>query len=145
LLVIEEACEALGAEFDGIKGGSQAHIAVFAFYPNKQIITAEGGMVVTNDDHIADLVRSMRSQGRPITGLWLEHERLGYNYRMSELHAALGCVQMDRIDEIVGKRQRLAETYNSSLNEVEEVSVLYVDPPAKNELVYLCSSVPCLG
>ena len=131
LPIIEDACEALGAEFDGIKAGSQADIAVFAFYPNKQITTAEGGMVVTNNDHIADLVRSMRSQGRPITGLWLEHERLGYNYRMSELHAALGCVQMDRIDEIVSKRQRVAETYNSRLSEVEEVSVPYVDPGVK--------------
>jgi len=73
----------------------------------------------------------MRSQGRPITGLWLEHERLGYNYRMSELHAALGCVQMDRIDEIISKRQRVAEMYNSHLSEVEEVSVPYVDPRVK--------------
>jgi len=88
-------------------------------------------MVVTNDDHIADLVRSMRSQGRPITGLWLEHERLGYNYRMSELHAALGCVQLDRIDEIISKRQRVAEMYNSHLSEVEEVSVPYVDTRVK--------------
>lgn len=131
LPIIEDACEALGAEFNGIKAGSQADIAVFAFYPNKQITTAEGAMVVTNDDHIADLVRSMRSQGRPITGLWLEHERLGYNYRMSELHAALGCVQMDRIDEIISKRQRVAEMYNSYLSEVEEVSVPYVDPRVK--------------
>jgi len=131
LPIIEDACEALGAEFNGIKAGSQADIAVFAFYPNKQITTAEGGMVVTNDDHIADLVRSMRSQGRPITGLWLEHERLGYNYRMSELHAALGCVQMDRIDEIISKRQRVAEMYNAHLSEVEEVSVPYVDPRVK--------------
>jgi len=131
LPIIEDACEALGAEFNGIKAGSQADIAVFAFYPNKQITTAEGGMVVTNDDHIADLVRSMRSQGRPITGLWLEHERLGYNYRMSELHAALGCVQMDRIDEIISKRRRVAEMYNSHLSEVEEVSVPYVDPRVK--------------
>ena len=131
LPIIEDACEALGAEFNGIKAGSHADIAVFAFYPNKQITTAEGGMVVTNDDHIADLVRSMRSQGRPITGLWLEHERLGYNYRMSELHAALGCVQMDRIDEIISKRRHVAEMYNSHLGEVEEVSVPYVDPRVK--------------
>jgi len=131
LAIIEDACEALGAEFNGIKAGSQADIAVFAFYPNKQITTAEGGMVVTNDDHIADLVRSMRSQGRPITGLWLEHERLGYNYRTSELHAALGCVQMDRIDEIISKRQRVAEMYNSHHGEVEEVSVPYVDSRVK--------------
>jgi len=72
--------------------------------------------VVTNDDHIAGLVRSMRSQGRPIPGLWFEHEHLGYNYRMSELHAALGCEEMNRIDEIVCKRQGVAETYNSRLS-----------------------------
>jgi len=131
LPIIEDSCEALGAEFNGIKAGSQADIAVFAFYPNKQITTAEGGMVVTNDDYIADLVRSMRSQGRPITGLWLEHERLGYNYRLSELHAALGCVQMERIDEIISKRRRAAEVYNSCLKDVEEVAVPYVDPRVK--------------
>jgi len=74
--------------------------------------------VVTNDGHIAGLVRSMRSQGRPITGLWVEHEHLRYNYRVSELYAALGCVEMDRIDEIACKRQRVAEMYNSRLSEI---------------------------
>ena len=72
--------------------------------------------MVTNDDHIAGLVRSMRSQGRPITGLWFEHEHLGYNYRVSELHAALGREEMNRIDEIVCRRQRVAEMCNSRLS-----------------------------
>ncbi len=74
--------------------------------------------MVTNDDYIADLVRSMRSQGRPIAELWFGHEHLGYNYKVSELHAALGCEEMNRIDEIACKRQSVAEMYNSHLSEI---------------------------
>lgn len=131
LKVIEDACEALGAEYDGHKAGSLAHAAVLAFYPNKQITTAEGGAIVTNDEEIAQLCRSMRSQGRPITGLWLEHERLGYNYRMSELHAALGVAQMERIDEILAKRQKVADMYNERLKDVDGVKIPYVHPKVK--------------
>ncbi|MCF6095705.1 DegT/DnrJ/EryC1/StrS family aminotransferase [Thermovorax subterraneus] len=131
LRVIEDACEALGAEYDGNKAGSLAHAAVFAFYPNKQITTAEGGVIVTNDEKVAKLCRSMRSQGRPITGLWLEHERLGYNYRMSELHAALGVAQMERIEEILAKRQKVADMYNERLKDVDGVKIPHVHPKVK--------------
>lgn len=116
--VIEDCCEALGCAYRGKPAGSFGRIGVFGFYPNKQITTGEGGMIVTNDKRLADLCRSLRSQGRAMgvsatmgTGSWLHHERLGYNFRLSEINAALGVVQMKRLGEIVLKRQRLAEMY----------------------------------
>lgn len=128
LILIEDSCEALGSEYDGIKSGSLADAAVFAFYPNKQITTGEGGMVVTNTDDIAELCRSYRSQGRAITGFWLHHERLGYNYRMSELNAVIGSVQMDRLDDIIGRRNKAANMYNERLSRINGVTVPYVSP-----------------
>lgn len=128
LLVLEDSCEALGARFNGVKAGTHCDGAVFAFYPNKQITTAEGGMIVTNDDRLADLCRSYRSQGRAVTGFWLEHERMGYNYRLSELHAALGEVQMHRLEEILGKRQAVADRYNEMLEGVAGVTRPWIHP-----------------
>lgn len=127
LLVLEDSCEALGASYKGVKAGTHCDGAVFAFYPNKQITTAEGGMIVTNDDRIADLCRSYRSQGRAITGFWLHHERVGYNYRLSELHAAMGEVQMQRLEEILDKRQAVADRYNQLLSGVEGITLPYID------------------
>ena len=86
LHVIEDACEALGAEYRGTRVGTFGDAAAFAFYPNKQITTAEGGMIVTSNATIAKLCRSMRNQGRDENVGWLRHERLGFNYRLSELH-----------------------------------------------------------
>jgi len=128
LYLIEDSCEAIGSAYDGDVAGSLADAAVFAFYPNKQITTGEGGIIVTNNENIALMAESLRSQGRAITGFWLHHERLGYNYRMSELQAALGCVQMDRLDEIVKKRQAVAEMYNEELSKIEGVTIPYIDP-----------------
>lgn len=128
LLVLEDSCEALGAQYNSVKAGTHCDGAVFAFYPNKQITTAEGGMIVTNNDRIADLCRSYRSQGRAITGFWLEHERMGYNYRLSELHAALGEVQMHRLDEILDMRQAVAEKYTAKLQGVEGITVPWIHP-----------------
>lgn len=128
LKIIEDSCEAIGSEYKGVKAGQLADGAVFAFYPNKQITTGEGGMIVTNDDHIAEMCRSMRSQGRAITGFWLHHERLGYNYRLSELHSALGVVQMERLDEILDKRNKVAEMYNKKLSNIEGVNIPYIHP-----------------
>ena len=127
LKVIEDSCEALGSEYDGIKTGAIADGGIFAFYPNKQITTAEGGMIVTNDDEIAETCRSLRSQGRAITGDWLHHSQLGYNYRLSELHSALGIVQLERIEEILLKREKVADFYNSRLKDVECLSIPYID------------------
>lgn len=127
-LFLEDSCEALGSEYNGQKCGSIADGAVFAFYPNKQITTGEGGMIVTDNEEIAELCRSYRSQGRAVTGFWLEHERLGYNYRLSELNAALGSAQMDRLDEIIDKRNHVAEMYNLKLRDKEGVTVPFIPP-----------------
>ena len=128
LKLIEDSAEALGAEYKGKRAGSLGEVGIFAFYPNKQITTGEGGILVTDDEELARLARSMRSQGRGESGEWLDHERLGYNYRMDELSAALGCSQMERIEEILNKRARVAEMYREKLAEVEEVQVPYIAP-----------------
>ncbi|NLK22321.1 MAG: DegT/DnrJ/EryC1/StrS family aminotransferase [Epulopiscium sp.] len=128
LFFIEDSCESLGSAYNHIKAGSIADAAAFAFYPNKQITTAEGGVIVTNNDETAELCRSMRSQGRAITGLWLYHERLGYNYRLSEIHSALGIAQMERIDEIIEKRSGVADYYNKRLREIPWVNRPIIDP-----------------
>jgi perosamine synthetase len=112
LLVIEDACEAIGATFDGRRTGTFGDAGVFAFYPNKQMTTGEGGMITTNDPHVAELCRSMRNQGRDTDGAWLRHVRIGYNYRLSELHAALGLAQLERIEEILAARADVARRYS---------------------------------
>jgi len=115
LFLIEDACEALGAEYRGKKIGAFGDVAVFAFYPNKQITTAEGGMVVTQNSELASRVRSLRNHGRSNSGDWLQHAEVGYNYRLSELHAALGLAQMRRIDSILARRGEIALAYNKRL------------------------------
>jgi len=128
LKLIDDSAEALGSEYKGRKCGSFGEAGVFAFYPNKQISTGEGGIVVTDDEELARLTRSMRSQGRGESGEWLDHERLGYNFRMDELSAALGCSQMERIEEILDKRTKVAGMYGKKLAKIEEVQVPYIAP-----------------
>lgn len=124
LSVIEDGCEAVGTEYKGKKCGLFGDGAVFAFYPNKQITTGEGGMIVTNNKEIAELCRSMLNQGRAIkNGSWLNHVRLGYNYRMSEINAALGVAQISRIEEILKKRDYVAQLYNKYFYEIQEIEV----------------------
>jgi perosamine synthetase len=115
LYVIEDSCEALGAEYRGRRAGSFGDLATFAFYPNKQITTGEGGMIVTDSLELADLCRSMRNQGRGEDSSWLSHVRLGYNYRLSELHCALGLAQLDRLNELLQSRERVAAAYSKAL------------------------------
>ena len=114
LRVIEDSCEALGAAYKGRKAGMLGEAGVFGFYPNKQITTGEGGMIVTNDEQIYKLASSMRNQGREGMG-WLGHTRLGYNYRLSDINCALGVVQMKRVDEILARRHEVAEMYVARL------------------------------
>jgi perosamine synthetase len=128
LRLIEDSAEALGAEYKSKMAGSLGDVGVFAFYPNKQITTGEGGILVTNDEKLAKLARSMRSLGRGESGEWLDHERLGYNFRMDELSSALGCSQMERIEEILDKRTKVAEMYGEKLAKIEEVQVPYIAP-----------------
>ena len=128
LKVIDDSCEALGAEFRGRKLGSFGDGAVFAFYPNKQITTGEGGMVVTGDPEIATRVRELRNQGRPQMGAWLEHHRLGFNYRLDEMSAALGCSQFKRIEELLEKRQAVARAYDDGLKNLGRLRTQAVKP-----------------
>jgi len=115
LFVIEDACEALGAEYRGRAAGTFGDAACFAFYPNKQMTTGEGGMIVTDKDAIAEVCRSMRNQGRNEKSEWLDHARLGFNYRLSDIHAALGLAQMARLVDLLAKRRHVAEAYDREL------------------------------
>ncbi len=128
LRVIEDSCESLGSRYKGRMSGSLADAGVFGFYPNKQITTGEGGMITTNDDEIARLCVSMRNQGRDSGMGWLSHERLGYNYRLSDVACAIGAVQMARIDEILAKRARVAGWYRQALADEKRVSLQAVSP-----------------
>jgi len=127
LNVIEDSCEAIGAEHKNQKVGTLADASVFAFYPNKQMTTGEGGMIVTDDEEIDRLCRSMRNQGRSQSDLWLEHVRLGYNYRFNEMAAAFGIAQLERIEEILSKRAEVAAEYNRLLEDLDEVKTLTID------------------
>lgn len=121
LPVIEDACEAIGAEYKGRRAGTLGNASVFAFYPNKQMTTGEGGMIVTDDEDWANLFRSLRNQGRDIFDAWLNHTRLGYNYRMDEMSAALGLVQVQRLEELLAKRAQVAAWYNERLDRIEGI------------------------
>ncbi len=133
LPMVEDCCEALGTEYRGKRCGSFGTAGVFGFYPNKQITTGEGGMIVTDDDRLAAVCRSIRNQGRSESvkaneGTWLRHERLGYNYRLDELSAALGVGQMQRLDSIIEARQEVAGEYIDRLMGFDELILPTVDP-----------------
>lgn len=128
LKVIDDSCEALGAEYKGKKVGRFGDAAAFAFYPNKQITTGEGGIIVTSDEEIARLCRSMRNQGRGEMGAWLEHERLGFNYRLDEMSAALGVSQFRRLESFLAKREQVAGWYTERLAGREWVRPPVVKP-----------------
>ena len=134
LKVIEDSCEALGAMYKSQitnknlkwrKCGTFGDAGVFAFYPNKQITTGEGGIIVTNNQDIADNCRGMMNQGRRVeNGKWLEHFQLGYNYRMSDINAALGLAQLSRVEEILKKRDKVAKIYNKYFAKIPEIKTL---------------------
>ncbi len=126
--VIEDACEAIGATYKGRPVGALGDVGVFAFYPNKQLTTGEGGMIVTNRDDWAAQFRSLRNQGRDTMDAWLRHDRLGYNYRMSELSAALGVAQMSRFDHLIAARDRVAQWYFDRLSHVPWLQLPTVAP-----------------
>lgn len=111
LLLIEDACEALGAWYRGKPAGSFGQAAAFGFYPNKQITTGEGGMAVCDDPKLAERIRSYRNQGRSFMGGWLAHHLVGYNYRMSDINAAVGRVQISRLGKLLASRKKAARRY----------------------------------
>ena len=119
LRLIEDACEALGARYRGATVGSHGPSAVFAFYPNKQITTGEGGVVTTHSADEWRLLKSLRNQGRADGGGWLEHARLGYNYRLDDVRAALGIGQLEKLDTILALRREVATRYRQLLAGLE--------------------------
>lgn len=145
LKLIEDSAEALGSTYYEKKCGTFGDAAIFSFYPNKQITTGEGGVMVTRNKRVADLCRSMSNQGRKTKGSrWLEHVRLGYNYRMSDLHAALGMAQLARIDEILKQRQRIAEAYHALLKNVTSVKIPFSSPETRRSwFVYVVTLAQC--
>ncbi|HZG36083.1 MAG TPA: DegT/DnrJ/EryC1/StrS family aminotransferase [Gaiellaceae bacterium] len=111
LTLIQDACEALGAEYRGAPVGSHGPPAVFAFYPNKQLTTGEGGMVTTHSENEWSLLKSLRNQGRADGGGWLDHARLGFNYRIDDIRAALGIGQLEKLPTILSLRAAAAARY----------------------------------
>lgn len=137
LLVVEDACEAIGARFEGQRAGTFGNLAVLGFYPNKQLTTGEGGAILTRDATHAARLRSLRNQGRRppqrlgvdagVAGSsdadWFDHQEPGYNYRLSELACALGRVQLSRLDEMLERRQAAAEHYQMLLSEIPGIEL----------------------
>jgi perosamine synthetase len=123
LYVIEDACEALGGEYDGQKVGVLGDVGVFAFYPNKQITTGEGGAVVTQRPEVAIKIRKLRNQGRDDSEDWLQHSELGYNYRISDINCALGVQQLKRIESILHRRESIAKRYDQILSSEPDLTL----------------------
>lgn len=121
LKVIEDACESVTAEHKNQKVGTFGDVSVFSFYPNKQITTGEGGIILTSDKKIDGLCRSLRNQGRAENLQWLDHERLGYNYRMHELSAAIGIAQLKKLPKIIEERRKIAALYGEELKKYADL------------------------
>ncbi len=120
--MIEDSAEALGSSYRGRRAGGLGDVGIFGFYPNKQITTGEGGALVTDDDELARLCASLRNHGREPDGdEWIEHKRLGYNYRLSEIACALGLVQLERLDAMAERRAGVARWYDDRLAGVDAV------------------------
>jgi perosamine synthetase len=127
LALIEDACEALGAEYRGRPIGSLGPPAVFAFYPNKQMTTGEGGAVAVQNEQEWAVLKSLSNQGRSDSGEWLTHSRLGYNYRLDDVSAALGLAQVEKLDRILELRADVAARYGELLGEVDGVELPLAD------------------
>ena len=121
LKIIEDACESIEATYNGEKVGLFGESAVFAFYPNKQMTTGEGGMIVTNKKRIYDLCCSLRNQGRSANMQWLDHKYLGYNYRLDEMSAALGVNQLEKLDFMIRERKKIAGWYDKILKSKSDI------------------------
>jgi perosamine synthetase len=146
---LDDTAEAFGSEYfsaargQWLKAGALADVAIFAFYPNKQITTGEGGMIVTDNDDVAAYCRSARNQGRAAGADWLRHDMLGYNYRMDELSAALGVAQMKRLDTLVARRKQVAALYESLLGDIAELALPVARSWARvNWFVYVVRVAP---
>jgi perosamine synthetase len=144
LVLIDDACEALGAEYRGRPVGGFGVPAVFAFYPNKQMTTGEGAVVVTDSEEQWRLLKSLSNQGRGDGGPWLEHVRLGYNYRLSDVNAAIGLGQLEKLDRLLELRRRVAERYRELLADVDGVRLALADDAEhrRSWFVYVVAVAP---
>src|SRR4051812_8101309 len=136
LPVVEDACEALGASVDGRPVGAFGNPAVFGFYPNKQITTGEGGMITTDDPDAERELRSVVNQGRSDNGDWLVHQRLGFNFRMDEMSAAVGLAQLEKLDFLLAERARVAARYRERLAGVRGVQLPYEGPEPRSWFIF---------
>lgn len=128
LKVIEDSCEALGATYKGQQAGTFGDFGIFAFYPNKQMTTGEGGIIITDDDQAAAFMRALRNQGRAPGDTWLSHTYLGYNYRLDEMSCALGITQLHRLDEMLTKREQVAAWYSERLAGLPGIEIPFIAP-----------------
>ena len=134
--IVEDACQSIDGDLNGRKLGSFGHPAVFGFYANKQLTTAEGGVVLTDDDELYTLLKSLTNQGRSDDGAWLVHSRLGFNYRLSDVHAAIGIAQLERLDWMQDARARIAGMYQERMEHVDGVTPMYEGPQRRSWFVY---------
>jgi len=128
LMMIEDSCEALGSTYKNKPAGTFGELGVFAFYPNKQITTGEGGVIITSRGDLADFIRALRNQGRAPGDTWLQHTHLGYNYRIDEMSAALGAAQMHRLENLVENRKKVAAWYTERLSQADLIRPPFVSP-----------------
>jgi perosamine synthetase len=145
LALIQDSCQALGAEYRGSPLGSHGPSAVFAFYPNKQVATGEGGVVTTHSEDEWRQLRSLRNQGRAYEGgSWFDHVRLGFNYRWTDIQAAIGIAQLEKLDDILRRRSEVAARYGELLGGVEGVETLLADDPdhRRSWFVYVVKLAP---
>jgi perosamine synthetase len=145
LALIDDSAEALGAEYKGTPVGGHGPSAVFGFYPNKQIATGEGGVVLTHSEREWRLLRSLRNQGRTYdTGAWFDHVRLGFNYRWTDVQAAIGIAQLEKLDEILARRSAAAARYEELLAGVDEVETPVADDDVhrRSWFVYVVKLAP---
>jgi len=136
LAVIEDACEAIGCTVDGRPVGTHGNPAVWGFYPNKQLTTGEGGAITTDDPDLARELRSLVNQGRSDNGDWLVHQRVGFNYRMDEMSAAVGLGQLEKLDMLLEGRRRVAKRYDELLAGVDGLELPYRGPQPRSWFIY---------
>lgn len=136
LAIVEDACQSIDGDFNGKKLGTYGHPSVYGFYANKQLTTAEGGVILTDDDALYLLLKSLTNQGRSDDGAWLVHSRLGFNYRLSDVHAAIGIAQIERLDWMQDARARIAARYQAGMASIDGVTPMYEGPQRRSWFVY---------
>jgi len=134
--IVEDACQSIDGDYNGKKMGTFGHPAVYGFYANKQLTTAEGGVILTDSDELYTHLKSLTNQGRSDDGAWLVHSRLGFNYRLSDVHAAIGIAQIERLDWMQDARARIGAMYQARMAAIDGVTPMYEGPQRRSWFVY---------